>query len=160
MMPGYPHGLLVLGDALCAFNPLHGQGLTLIARGAQVLDRQLQYGAKTRYSNKWVKANYRKLNRVFLSAWMFAISEDMRWPETIGRKVDWKLKLAYRFTDKLLATSQHSKHVTQACLAVANMVSSPLSLIQPGILLRMLWFSFYKKDKHFDVSMHTTGTHK
>ena len=145
-MPSYPNGLLVLGDALCAFNPLHGQGLTLIARSAQLLDQQLQQGKKTHYSSKWSQSNYRKLNRVFLSAWMFAISEDMRWPETIGRKVDWKLKLAYRFTDKLLATSQNSKYVTQACLAVANMVRSPVSLIKPGILLRMFWYSFYKRE--------------
>tara|TARA_R110002167_G_scaffold130988_3_gene314644 strand:+ start:3196 stop:4602 length:1407 start_codon:yes stop_codon:yes gene_type:complete len=145
-MQTYPSGLLVMGDALCAFNPLHGQGLTLIARSAQLLDVQLQQGIKTCYSDKWAQASYRKLNKIFLSAWMFAISEDMRWPETVGRQVDWKLKLAYRFTDKLLATSHHSKHVTQACLSVANMVRSPLSLIRPSILLRVFWYSFYKQE--------------
>jgi flavin-dependent dehydrogenase len=160
-MPSYPNGLLVLGDALCAFNPLHGQGLTLIARSAQLLDQRLQQGKKTHYSNKWAQANYRKLNRIFLSAWMFAISEDMRWPDTIGRKVDWKLKLAYRFTDKLLATSQYSKYVTQACLAVANMVRSPVSLISPGILLRMFWYSFYKHENHkVEASLNTAGSEK
>ncbi|MFT6904405.1 MAG: flavin-dependent dehydrogenase [Oleiphilaceae bacterium] len=160
-MPRYPNGLLVLGDALCAFNPLHGQGLTLIARSAQLLDQRLQQGKKTHYSGKWSQSNYRKLNRVFLSAWMFAISEDMRWPETIGRKVDWKLKLAYRFTDKLLMTSQHSKYVTRACLAVANMLRSPASLIMPGILLRMCWYSFYKQEKHKTaVGLNPAGSEK
>ena len=143
-MPHYPNGLLVLGDALCAFNPLHGQGLTLIARSAQLLDQQLKQGKKLNYSSKWAQASYRKLNKVFLSAWMFAISEDMRWPETIGRKVDWKLRLAYRFTDRLLLTSQYSKYITQACLSVANMVRSPFSLLLPGVLLRLMWFSFYQ----------------
>lgn len=160
-MPSYPNGLLVLGDALCAFNPLHGQGLTLIARSAQLLDQQLKKGAQVQYSNKWAQANYRKLNKIFLSAWMFAISEDMRWPETIGRKVDWKLNLAYRFTDKLLATSQHSKYVTQACLAVANMIRSPLSLIRPGILLRMFWYSFYKhQNQQIELNTHSAGIKK
>lgn len=160
-MPNYPNGLLVMGDALCAFNPLHGQGLTLIARSAQLLDQQLLQGEKTHYSSKWVQTNYRKLNKVFLSAWMFAISEDMRWPETIGRKIDWKLKLAYRFTDKLLSTSQHSKYVTQQCLAVANMLRSPISLLLPGILLRMFWYSFYKqKNQSIEGRMQTTGIKK
>tara|TARA_R110002072_G_scaffold99983_6_gene219989 strand:+ start:12391 stop:13797 length:1407 start_codon:yes stop_codon:yes gene_type:complete len=157
-MPRYPNGLLVTGDALCAFNPLHGQGLTLIARSAQLLDQQLQKGKKAHYSSDWVQAHYLKLNRIFLSAWMFAISEDMRWPETIGRKVDWKLKIAYRFTDKLLATSQHSNYVTQACLSVANMVRSPLTLIQPGIVLRMIWYSFFKeKNQQADADLHAKG---
>ena len=160
-MTAYPNGLLVMGDALCAFNPLHGQGLTLIAQGAQLLDRLLEQGKKYNYSNKWAQQFYRKSNRVFLSAWMFAISEDMRWPETMGRKVDWKLKIAYRFTDKLLATSQHSKYVTQVCLSVANMVRSPLSLLYPGILLRMIWYSFYKEiNPKKDGTLHITGIEK
>ena len=160
-MTAYPNGLLVMGDALCAFNPLHGQGLTLIAQGAQLLDRLLEQGKKYNYSNKWAQQFYRKSNRVFLSAWMFAISEDMRWPETMGRKVDWKLKIAYCFTDKLLATSQHSKYVTQVCLSVANMVRSPLSLLYPGILLRMIWYSFYKEiNPKKDGTLHITGIEK
>jgi flavin-dependent dehydrogenase len=158
-MTSYPSGLLVLGDALCAFNPLHGQGLTLIARSAQLLDQQLQKGVQEHYSGKWSKIHYRKLNKIFLSAWMFATSEDMRWPETLGRKVDWKLKLAYRFTDQLLVTSQYSRYVTRACLAVANMVQSPLSLLKPGILLRMLWYYLYKPESQkTEVNSHTSGT--
>ncbi len=157
-IPDYPNGLLVMGDALCAFNPLHGQGLTLIARSAQLLDTRLVQGKNLSYSSKWAQTIYRKLNKVFLSAWMFAVSEDMRWPETVGRKVDWKLKLAYRFTDRLLLTSQHSKYITQTCLSVANMVRSPLSLLLPGILLRLLWFSFYKpKVPNKEAALSTEG---
>lgn len=147
-MSSYPHGLLVMGDALCAFNPLHGQGLTLIAQSAEILEQALYKGCVVNFSDTWSQSVYRKLNRVFISAWMFAVSEDMRWPETIGRKVDWKLKLAYRYTDLLLKTCQYSEHTTQVCLSVANMIKSPLSLIHPGILLRICWFSIFKLSRN------------
>lgn len=159
-MPAYPNGLLILGDALCAFNPLHGQGLTLIARSAQLLDEQLKFGNLNHYSERWVKGVYRKMNKIFISAWMFAISEDMRWPQTIGRKVDWKLSLAYRYTDKLLATSHHSEYVTRACLSVANMMRSPLILMMPGILLRVVWHTLKEKLKYNDARSNSFSTKK
>jgi 2-polyprenyl-6-methoxyphenol hydroxylase-like FAD-dependent oxidoreductase len=135
----YPDGLLVLGDAMCAFNPLHGQGLTLIGMTTEVLEQHIQQGISENFSAKWSRKLYKRFNRVFLSAWMFAISEDMRWPQTEGRQVDWRLKLAYLYTDNLLATCPNSKTVTETCLSVANMMSSPLSLFHPKIILRMLW---------------------
>ncbi|MFV1872136.1 MAG: hypothetical protein ACMZ64_02250 [Oleiphilus sp.] len=156
-MSRYPSGLLVMGDALCAFNPIHGHGLTLIAKNAGILDRYLQQGIYKGFSDKWARKFYKRLNRVFLGAWMFAISEDMRWPETIGRKLDWKLKLAYRYTDKLLETCHRSTYLTETCLAVANMVRSPLVLMRPRVLAILLWSICFRRNKQAQRSGSISG---
>ena len=43
----FPEGVVVVGDAACAFNPVYGQGMTTAAIGAEVLDRWL-LGASSR----------------------------------------------------------------------------------------------------------------
>lgn len=147
-MKDHPAGLLVMGDAMCAFNPLYGQGLTLIAMAAKALEKRLNSGQKQGFSAKWVKGTYRRFNRFFFVAWMVAVSEDMRWPETQGRNLAWYLKLSYLYMDRILDACVYSKGLAHQCLSIANMVSSPFHLIRPDNIFRALWYSRGLRSTH------------
>jgi 2-polyprenyl-6-methoxyphenol hydroxylase-like FAD-dependent oxidoreductase len=72
---GWPDGLLVVGDAACAFNPVYGQGITVAAQQALLIRdgwraRRLQRG----------------LDGVADICWSVASGEDLRHPTSDGRQ--------------------------------------------------------------------------
>src|SRR5581483_4174863 len=54
-VPGWPDGLLVVGDALCAFNPIYGQGITVAACEAVVLRQALADGLAPGYARRLLR---------------------------------------------------------------------------------------------------------
>ncbi len=48
----WPEGLVALGDAVCALNPVYGQGMTTAVLGAEVLDRCLRRSPRRKTSGR------------------------------------------------------------------------------------------------------------
>jgi hypothetical protein len=81
-----PEGLIVLGDAVCSFNPVYGQGMTVSAIEAECLDRALGSGKqpggiKPDFGRRW----FRSISSVIDIAWDSVSIEDFRFPELIAQ---------------------------------------------------------------------------
>jgi len=72
---GWPDGLLVVGDAGCAFNPVYGQGISVAAQQALLL-REAWSAPRLQH----------RLDRVADFCWSVATSEDLRQPASEGRQ--------------------------------------------------------------------------
>src|SRR3712207_7913880 len=57
-MRSWPAGLLVLGDALCAFNPIYGHGITVAALQAVELRAALRDRKSTRLNSSHANISY------------------------------------------------------------------------------------------------------
>ena len=79
LMQRWPTGFIVTGDAVCAFDPIYGQGMTVSAFDAMVLKRCLrdQRGSSTVNFEQHFQ---QQLAETIVTPWLLATSEDLRWP--------------------------------------------------------------------------------
>ena len=128
----FPAGLLVTGDALCSFNPIYGQGMTVAALEALTLRRHLASGVEPQ-PRRW----FRDLARVVDVPWQMAAGGDLLFPDVQGRRTR-KIRLLGAYLTRLHAAAAHDAHLAAAFLRVAGLVSPPQSLLRPGVALRVL----------------------
>lgn len=77
----FPDGLLVLGDAMCSFNPLYGQGMSVAALEALALRDCLRDGTR-RLAARFFRAGARIVD----GAWDISVTGDLQVPEVVGRR--------------------------------------------------------------------------
>jgi 2-polyprenyl-6-methoxyphenol hydroxylase-like FAD-dependent oxidoreductase len=131
----FPAGYLVLGDAICSFNPTYGQGMTSAAMQAQALDELLREcggrleGLAPRF--------FKRAARVVETPWQLAVGEDFRFPQTRGPKPA-GVDLLNRYVALVHRATTVDPAVTEAFLRVMNLLAPPASLMAPGVMLRVL----------------------
>jgi 2-polyprenyl-6-methoxyphenol hydroxylase-like FAD-dependent oxidoreductase len=126
-----PDRLLVLGDAVCSFNPLYAQGMTVAALEALALRRHLRTGIPR------PEAFFRDLAGVIRSPWEFSAGADLGYPEVQGRRTV-KTRLANAYVARLHRAAVHDATLANAFIRAAGLVDPPQALMRPGNVLRVL----------------------
>jgi 2-polyprenyl-6-methoxyphenol hydroxylase-like FAD-dependent oxidoreductase len=133
-----PSGLVVLGDAICSFNPIYGQGMTSAALGAATLGQIL---AETRNAEHLATVGERfhaRFARILDGVWMQTTSEDLRFSQAEGKR-PWWLGLANAYTARVYERSRTDAVVSRAFLQVMHLMQPPASLFRPAIAARVLF---------------------
>jgi 2-polyprenyl-6-methoxyphenol hydroxylase-like FAD-dependent oxidoreductase len=128
-LAGRPHGLLSLGDAVCAFNPVYAQGMTAAARATEALAAVLAAGTAD-----VVRRFDRALARVYASCWQLATGEDLRLPQAVGGRRNLGLRLLHAYMDRVTQLTTTRRDVRLAFLRTMHMLDEPTALFRPAIL--------------------------
>lgn len=79
-LPGFPDGLVSIGDAVCTLNPRYGQGMTVAALSAERLDAELSAHFRERGSLDGFSPRFQqRLEGVLKLPWQMAVMEDRLW---------------------------------------------------------------------------------
>lgn len=142
-MSRFPEGLIILGDAVCSFNPIYGQGMTTAALEASILHECLrqQQRSHIRGHVAGLAQHFQKaIAKVVDGPWLLATNEDFRYPETEGHRPP-GMHLLNWYTGRLheLVSSYHV--ATLRFYEVLHMLKHPIALFDLRILFAVLFKS-------------------
>ena len=133
----FPDGYLVVGDALCSFNPIYGQGMTAAALEAltlrDCLNEHRRLGGLAGLSHGFFK----RAAKVVDTPWSMATGEDFRFPDVQGKRAP-GTALLHRYMNTLHRVAGYDPVVCRAFFEVAHFLTPPASLFRPAIMLRVL----------------------
>jgi 2-polyprenyl-6-methoxyphenol hydroxylase-like FAD-dependent oxidoreductase len=131
-----PEGLVVLGDAVATYNPVHGQGMSVAALGALALRRRLWQEDVT--APGFAHGVQRAVALSVSAAYTLSTAQDQWFPEVIGRAPTLVDRLIRRYTGRMARVATTSYPVFAARCAVTTLQADLLSLAQPKLLMATL----------------------
>ena len=141
-MRQFPAGLLVMGDAICSFNPGYMQGMTMAALQAVAL-RNCLADRDGDLSRRFFKAAAKQIAPVWQANRFsdFSLSQGGGWRWALRRLVNWH-------ADKVQSAAAHDPAVAEAFLRVMHFVDPPARLLQPSFLMRVVAANHQPQNGH------------
>lgn len=135
-LPSLPHGLLVIGDAFCSFNPVYGQGMSVAALEAAALDEVMRERAG--YDPAATPARFhKKVAGIADVVWRITTGEDFRFAETVGARPS-GTALLHWYTGRLHKRCGDDASLALTFFRVMHLVDSPMKLFHPRIIARVI----------------------
>jgi 2-polyprenyl-6-methoxyphenol hydroxylase-like FAD-dependent oxidoreductase len=129
----FPLGYLVMGDAICSFNPVFGQGMTSAAVQASVLRKCLSCSTDE-LSRRFFRASAKKLAPMWLANW----TTDYTIMPT-NKKAQLKLKkLANLGMDKVWEAATADTMLAETIFRQMQHLDPPTALWKPATLRRVI----------------------
>jgi 2-polyprenyl-6-methoxyphenol hydroxylase-like FAD-dependent oxidoreductase len=140
-MPRWPERFLVTGDAVCAFNPIYGQGMTTAAIAAETLDACLAEHRRRHPAGDLdgvARRFQRRLARAGADPWALSTGEDLRFPSTSGTAVTRTTRLQHRYLDRVVAAATEDPRVADVYLRVLGMLEPSSAVFRPHVVAAAL----------------------
>lgn len=136
----FPDGLIVIGDAVCSFNPIWGQGMTSSALQAVALRDSL-----SRDESDWQRAYFASVARKLRSIWWGNRALDF----ILTPAADWRAtpkRLANFFVDMVWAAAANDIALTETFLRTIELLDTQAVWFKPAQLKRIL--AAYRPKSH------------
>lgn len=139
-----PLGVLAIGDSICSFNPVFGQGMSVAACEALALQAALAGGM-----NGLARRYFRAAARAIDIAWQTAVGADLAIPSVQGER-PLPVRAINAYVAKVFDAAQHDAVVAVAFQRVSHLLAAPPSLMRPAIVARVLraWW----RSRHADAA--------
>ena len=132
----HPAGFLALGDSICSFNPVYGQGMSSAAQQAVALGECIDgLHGDVASADLW-KRFYKRSKKVITNPWSIAAGADFSFPETTGPKPP-GTDVVNRYVGRVMIAAQRDAVVCNALWDVQGLLAPPPSLMKPALAVRV-----------------------
>jgi 2-polyprenyl-6-methoxyphenol hydroxylase-like FAD-dependent oxidoreductase len=133
----HPSGFLPIGDSICSFNPIYGQGMSSAAQQAEALGAAIDgVGGDLGSTALWSRFLGRA-KKVIANPWAIAVGADFSYTETTGPKPP-GTDVVNKYVSRVVVAAQHDARVAAALWNVQGLLAPPPSLMKPPMLVRVL----------------------
>jgi 2-polyprenyl-6-methoxyphenol hydroxylase-like FAD-dependent oxidoreductase len=134
----FPRGLLPIGDVICTFNPIYGQGMSVAAQEALLLKRLLAPGrGNTATLSGLPQTYFAALGPILETPWAMAAVPDFIFPQTTGeRPPDFARVLRLGFAMQRLAARRADVH--KLVIEVQHLLKPRSAYRRPLLMARLL----------------------
>jgi 2-polyprenyl-6-methoxyphenol hydroxylase-like FAD-dependent oxidoreductase len=129
----FPDRYLAMGDAVCIFNPIYAQGMTVAAIEATVLRDHLSHG-KPPQPLKFLRDIIARGTSI---PWDVAAAGDFSFPGVQGKR-GVKFRAGGWFVQRVTAAAEFDDKLSVAFLRSAGLIAPPTSMMRPSIIARTL----------------------
>jgi 2-polyprenyl-6-methoxyphenol hydroxylase-like FAD-dependent oxidoreductase len=136
-----PLGILPIGDALCRFNPIHGQGMSSAARQARLLQVVLNRAATQADPIAAAQAGFMAdVESVLQTPWNMSTGADLAFPEIRGERPE-NFEESRKFEAALFRAAVADPIVHRALMEVSQLLQPHDLLHEPHIMERIETYS-------------------
>jgi 2-polyprenyl-6-methoxyphenol hydroxylase-like FAD-dependent oxidoreductase len=130
-LTAFPSGLLVVGDAVCNFNPVYGQGMSVAARGVEALAEELAHGGEPEPARYFAA-----VARSTASAWALSVGPDLAIEGVTGPPLP-PSPLTPEYLLRLQLAAVEDPELAAAFLRVVALIDPPPALLRPEVVSRV-----------------------
>ncbi|MDB5054451.1 MAG: monooxygenase FAD-binding protein [Bacilli bacterium] len=128
-----PINLVVVGDALCSFNPIYAQGMCVAAMESELLDELLFRKSTFRNFSDYY---FKKVSKIIDVAWLASVSEDLRYPNITGRR-SLKIKFLNWYMAQIFELASIDSRICSTFYEVQSFIKKPAHLFAFSILYKV-----------------------
>ncbi len=132
-MPAWPENFAVLGDALAAYNPIYGHGMSVAAQSAVALRDVIR---RQGWGTPGLSCRVQKaVARPVAAAWDLATGQDVFYPGATENGPTLRERAVAAYVGRLMRTATGNGRIARRVTDVTSLERGPEVLLTPGVLL-------------------------